>query len=214
MNSSAHRNRKIVQNEYTGIKVVGEEFYNCDFSQADLSETQFIDCKFYDHDTELSCKFRSSTLAGAVFKNCDLTMCSFNFAKALGIEMSGCKLQGADFTNTSFMNMITNKTWFCHATITDCNLSYANFSKVILEKCELWGNRWVGANIKSASFNGSDLSSGEFNSFDWECADFRGCDLRNSDLGVLDVRRVNLDGAKLEAEQICNLARLLGVEVV
>ncbi|WP_449433187.1 Qnr family pentapeptide repeat protein [Pseudomonas putida] len=214
MNGVIHRNRKIAKNEYTGIKVVGAEFYDCDFSQADLSETQFVDCKFYDHDAERGCKFRGASLARAVFKKCDLTMCSFNFAKALGIEMSGCKLQGADFSNTSFMNMITHKSWFCHATITDCNLSYANFSGAILEKCELWGNRWIGTTVKGASFSGSDLSSGEFNSFEWEYADFRGCDLRNSDLGLLDIRSVNLDAAKLDVEQICNLARALGVEVV
>ncbi|WP_339539638.1 Qnr family pentapeptide repeat protein [Pseudomonas sp. RA_15y_Pfl2_54] len=214
MNSFVQRDRRVEKNEYTGVKIVGAEFYNCDFSQADLSETQFVDCKFYDHDAELGCNFRSANLARSAFTRCDLTMCSFSFAKALGIEMSGCKLQGADFSNTSFMNMITHKSWFCHATITDCNLSYAIFSRVILEKCDLWGNRWVGTNVKGASFNGSDLSGGEFNSFDWEHADFRGCDLSSSDLGVLDVRRVNLYGAKLEVEQICNLVRALGVEVV
>jgi fluoroquinolone resistance protein len=110
--------------------------------------------------------------------------------------------------------MVTQKSWFCHATITDCNLSYAIFSRVVLERCELWGNRWVGTIIKGASFKGSDLSGGEFNSFDWALADFRGCDLRDSELGVLDARRVSLEGAKLNVEQVCNLARVLGIEVV
>ncbi|KPA91718.1 putative low-complexity protein [Pseudomonas asplenii] len=214
MSGLVYRDKKVEESEFSGIKTVAAEFYNCDFSQADLTESEFVGCKFYDHDAELGCRFRGASLMRSSFKKCDLTMCSFNFVKALGIEMSSCKLQGADFSNASFMNMVTHKSWFCQAIITDCNLSYANFSKVVLEKCELWGNRWVGTNIKGASFKGSDLSGGEFNSFEWECADFRGCDLRSSDLGALDVRRVNLDGAKLEIDQICNLARVLGVEVV
>ena len=66
------------------------------------------------------------------------------------------------------MNMITTRTWFCSAYITNTNLSYANFSKVVLEKCELWetagwGLRyWVRRSVvqisPAASFR---LSTGE-----------------------------------------------------
>ena len=70
------------------------------------------------------------------------------------MEIRECRAQGADFRGASFMNMITSRTWFCSAYITKSNLSYANFAKVVLEKCELWENRWHGAQVLGASFSG------------------------------------------------------------
>ncbi len=65
-------------------------------------------------------------------------MSNFKNISALGLEISECLAQGADFRGANFMNMITTRSWFCSAYITKTNLSYANFSRVILEKCELW----------------------------------------------------------------------------
>ncbi|MER1720993.1 pentapeptide repeat-containing protein, partial [Proteus terrae] len=81
--------------------------------------------------------FNRAKLKNASFKSCDLSMSNFKNISALGLEISECLAQGADF-----MNMITTRSWFCSAYITKTNLSYANFSRVILEKCELWENRW------------------------------------------------------------------------
>lgn len=54
-----------------------------------------------------------------------------------GLEIRECKLQWADFRAASFINMISPHTYFLRCS----NLRYTNFSKVVLEKCELWGNR-------------------------------------------------------------------------
>ncbi len=207
-------NKRMGVEELTGQIVTGVTFLDCDFSRVDLSETHFIDCSFYDPDRQVGCNFRSAKLKGASFKRCDLTVCIFNFASALGLEISECKAQGADFSSASFMNVISNKSWFCNAYINKSNLAYANFSKVNLEKCELWDNRWTGANVTGASFAGSDMSGGEFSLFDWRSADFTGCDLTNSQLGDLDIRLVNLDGVKLDRDQMNHLAAHLGINVI
>ena len=112
------------------------------------------------------------------------------------------------------MNMITTRTWFCSAYITNTNLSYANFSKVVLEKCELWENRWMGTQVLGATFSGSDLSGGEFSSFDWRAANFTHCDLTNSELGDLDVRGVDLQGVKLDSYQASLILERLGIAVI
>ena len=113
-----------------------------------------------------------------------------------------------------FMNMITTRTWFCSAYITNTNLSYANFSKVVLEKCELWENRWMGTQVLGATFSGSDLSGGEFSTFDWRAANFTHCDLTNSELGDLDIRGVDLQGVKLDSYQASLLMERLGIAVI
>ncbi len=86
-----------------------------------------------------------------------------------GWEIRECRAQEQIFAAPA--NMITSRTRFCSAYITKSNLSYANFAKVVLEKCELWENRWHGAQVLGASFSGSDLSGGEFSGFDWRAAD-------------------------------------------
>ncbi len=130
---------KIDRNRFTGEKVENSTFFNCDFSGADLSGTEFIGCQFYDRESQKGCNFSRANLKDAIFKSCDLSMADFRNINALGIEIRHCRAQGSDFRGASFMNMITTRTWFCSAYITNTNLSYANFSKVVLEKCELWG---------------------------------------------------------------------------
>lgn len=211
---SFYQNETFNRDKFTESVVDNCKFIRCDFSNVDLTDAQFINCQFYDQENQIGCDFNRATLKDASFKNCDLTMSNFRSANALGIEIRECRAQGIDFRGASFMNMITARTWFCRAYITKSNLSYANFSKVILEKCELWENRWDGATILGANFSGSDLSSGEFNSFDWHSANFTYCNLMNSSLGELDLRNVDLEGVKIDACQASGLLERLGIIVI
>ncbi|VEA65255.1 secreted effector protein PipB [Serratia plymuthica] len=205
---------KMGRNRFTGEKIENGIFRNCDFSGADLTGTEFIGCQFYDRESRQGGNFSRALLKEASFKNCDLSMADFRNANALGIEIIECRAQGADFRGASFMNMITTRIGFCSAYITKTNLSYANFSKVVLEKCELWENRWNGAQILGATFSGSDLSGGEFSSFDWRAANFTHCDLTNSELGELDVRGVDLQGVKLDSYQVFQIMERLGIAII
>ncbi len=45
-------------------------------------------------------------------------MSNFKNISALGLEISECLAQGADFRGANFMNMITTRSWFCSAYIT------------------------------------------------------------------------------------------------
>lgn len=205
---------KIDRNRFTGAKIESCNFFNCDFSGTDLSGTEFTGCRFYDRESQKGCNFSRANLKDAIFKDCDLSMADFRNASALGIEIRGCCAQGSDFRGASFMNMITTRSWFCSAYITKTNLSYANFSKVIMEKCELWENRWTGTQIHGANFSGSDLYGGEFSSFDWHAANFTHCDLTNSELGTLDVRKVDLQGVKLDNYQASLILERLGISII
>lgn len=212
--SMVYRNERFTADQFTGCIVENARFINCDFSGCDLKESRFLHCQFYDRESEQGCNFSRATLKDASFKHCDLSMNNFRSVSALGIEISECRAQGTDFRGASFMNMITTKSWFCRAFITKTNLSYANFSKVVLEKCELWENRWVGTSVQGAIFSGSDLSGGEFNSFDWRSADFTHCDLTRSVTSELDLRSTDLEGVKLDSAQVSIMVERLGVIVV
>lgn len=206
-------NERIDRERFTGARVVNTHFRNCDFSGADLTGTEFVNCVFYDPETQTGCRFNGAQLKEASFRQCDLSICGFAFAKALGLEIAECRAQGAGFSNASFMNQITAHTGFCSAFIKQSNLSYADFSGVTLEKCELWENRRVGANVSGANFSGSDMSGGDFSSLDWRAADFTHCDLTGSELGDLDLRTVDLEGARLDTLQVAQLMLRMGITV-
>ncbi|MEX2979416.1 pentapeptide repeat-containing protein [Serratia fonticola] len=185
---------KISLDQFRGEIITNGKFLNCDFSGTDLTDTQFIGCVFYDEETQLGCNFSRAVLKDASFKSCDLSL--------------------ADFRGASFMNMISQRSYFCSAFIIKSNLSYSNFSKVVLEKCELWENRWSGANVLGASFIGSDLSGGEFNQFDWRAATFNHCNLTGAELGEMDIRQVDLEGVQLDSQQVVGLIDRLGIILV
>lgn len=211
MSSLFMQSTAIARNQFRGETINNGKFLNCDFSNADLTDTQFIGCIFYDEETQLGCSFNRAIVKDASFKHCDLSLADLRNTQALGLEIRECKVQGADFRGASFMNMISQRSYFCSAYIIKSNLSYANFSNVVLEKCELWENRWNGANVLGASFIGSDLSGGEFNHFDWRSATFNHCNLTGAELGELDIRHVDLDGVQLDGQQIATLIERLGI---
>ena len=190
------------------------QFYHCDFSRADLSEIQFIHCKFYDERSSESCSFYRAKLTDASFQHCDLTMADFRHINALGLEIHDSKVQGADFRGASFMNMIGHNSYFCSASLIRNNFSYANFEDVVLEQCELSGNRWSEVNVLGAKFCGSDLSDGEFHHMDWASANFTHCNLTGCDLSQLDPRRVDLTGVQISHEQQSQLLEQLGLIIL
>jgi len=192
----------------------GCQFYQCDFSRANLRDTAFINCSFIEVGDNIGCQFNYADLRDASFKQCKLGMANFQGANGFGMEFRACDLQGASFLKTSFVNQISHQSYFCSVYITACNLSYTNFEKQCIEKCDLFENRWTGANLMLSSFKGSDLSRGEFSSDCWEQFDMQYCDLSNCELNGLDPRRINLNGVKICDWQQAQLLEPLGVVVL
>lgn len=172
-------------------------FYNCKFDHADLRDAVFLECKFIEVQAITGCSFNYASLQDASFTSCMLAMSTFNGANCLGIEMRKCDMKGVNFFRANFANRVSQSAYFCSAYITGCNLSYANFEQVTLEKCELFENRWNEANLSRASLAGSDLSRGEFTPDMWGSFNLEHCDLTHVELEGLDVRKVSLLGVKI-----------------
>ncbi|MBY7877694.1 Qnr family pentapeptide repeat protein [Vibrio fluvialis] len=189
-------------------------FYQCNFSRADLRDAKFINCSFIEKSDVEGCNFAYADLRDASFQHCRLAMAHFSGADCFGIELRDCDLKGANFSRARFVNQVSNYMYFCSAYITGCNLSYANLERQCLEKCDLFENRWIGANLHGVSFKESDLSRGSFSEDCWEQARFQGCDLTHIELTGLDPRRVDLTGVKICDWQQEQLLEELGVIVV
>ena len=189
------------------------QFIGCDFSWLDLREVQFVDCSFYDRATEQHCLFQGCDLRESSFIRCDLTMADCRRSQCLGLAIRDSQGMGANFSQASFANQITQKHYFCQAYLTGNNFSYASFEGCLLERCELGGNRWQGANFMGASLIGSDLSGSEFGQFDWHNVQLQECDLRQCDLPGLDIRRIDLRGVQIDSEQQQQLLENIGMIV-
>lgn len=209
-------NKHYNDHNFSGEDLSGEtfqscHFYQCNFSRSDLTDTTFIDCVFIESGDVIGCDFSYTNLKDASFQGCNLSMANFDGAIAFGIEMRHCHLKGASFVRTQFANFITHNTYFCSAFITNCDLSYANLENQKLEKCDLFENRWRGANLSGTSFEGSDLSRGEFSEEHWQQAHFQQCNLSHIELNGLDIRTVNIRGAMICQWQQEQLLETLGI---
>ncbi|MGF1698996.1 Qnr family pentapeptide repeat protein [Photobacterium makurazakiensis] len=189
------------------------KFYRCNFSRTNLRDAQFVDCIFIERGAIEGCYFGYSDLRDASFKNCQLAMSNFSGAKCFGVEFRNCDLKGANFQQAIFSNQVSNRMYFCSAYITGCNLSYANFERLCIEKCDLFENKWIGTNLQGASLKGSDLSRGEFSADCWGQFRMQDCNLSNAELTGLDPRKVDISGVKICAWQQEQLLEQLGVIV-
>ncbi|KRV63138.1 fluoroquinolone resistance protein [Aeromonas veronii] len=204
---------RFTQDEVEGEHFSGCRFIGCDFSWLDLGESRFVDCSFYERESEQSCLMQGCDLREASFLRCDLTMVDCSRSQCLGLELRDCQAVGINFAHASFANRITTKSYFCEAHLTGNNFSYASFEGCLLEKCELSGNRWQGANLFGASLAGSDLSGSEFGQIDWSSFSLQGCDLRQCDLPGLDLRRIDLQGVMINEDQQQTLLEQVGLIV-
>ncbi|WP_187202718.1 pentapeptide repeat-containing protein [Sodalis-like endosymbiont of Proechinophthirus fluctus] len=127
---------------FTGKIMRGMHFSSFKFSGVrDLTDSQFLNCRFYDDDIHSGCNFNLMLLRNASFADCDLSLADLLYAAAFGLEIRECKVQIADIHDANFMNSLGRRWFFCRAYITKSNLSYCNFSRQTLEKCELMSNR-------------------------------------------------------------------------
>ena len=203
-----------LHHDFTAMHFEKCDFYKCNFSKSNLSDATFVDCNFIEPNDIEGCQFDYACMRDTSFKRCRMSMSSFIVANCLGIEFKSCDLKGTNFAKASFENQISRQVYFCSAFITGCNLSYANFSRVRLEKCDLFENRWSGANLQGASLTGSDLSRSEFSKDAWEQFQMQNCNLAHTELDGLNIKRVKLDGVKICSWQQEQLLDSLGIIVL
>jgi uncharacterized protein YjbI with pentapeptide repeats len=155
--------------DWSGIK--GSLFFPyCDFSNADLSGADFIECDFE------YANFSNANLSEIEFpgrKN-DGKRCT----KLNGVIFENCKLVNSIITgeikNANFGNCDCSKTFFSKADLTgstfkDANLEKSKFKDVKMNNCEFLNANCKGArfeaNLKGSSITKADAKGAIF----WDC---------------------------------------------
>lgn len=178
---------------------------------------QYSDCIFTGND------FNQTTLEGSDFTNCIFNRCAFSQSKLKKNTFESCTFNHSNFNNTQLIDTIIRGATFhtCSfigvdfSTISqtlplllsfiDCNLEYAHFSTMRLEKslfknCKLTEADFSETQLSASSFEFSELTRTVFHHTNLTKCDFRGA-VNYS----LDARQNQLKGAKFSEPEVMNL---------
>ena len=189
------------------------KFYDCNFKQTNLKEAQFSQCSFYDSERQLGCNFYAATLTNAKFSSSDISLSVFERSSMFGIEIVDCQAQGSSFKMADFSSLIRRNKPFYSAFLNNSNFRYADYSGCHLVKCDLAGSIFTSANFMDANLQESTLCAADLSAIQFDTLSLSGADLRNAQLTGLDIRKLDLQGVKINDWQQSILLESLGVVV-
>ena len=198
-----------------GARLERCRFVDCDLERAELTDLRASGTRFYEADgTEgVGCSFRHADLDGAAFDHCDLSLCDFGDASTFGLVLRGCTAQGLQCAGARFTRHPSRSITLTEFEARDCNLSFAEFSRVHLEGAVLAGSRLREAVFDDVVLRGADLTGCDLSAVTARRLDLAGADLRDATIDGLDPRRIDLAGARINAWQAPALLEALGLTV-
>ena len=189
------------------------KFYDCNFKQTNLKEAQFSQCSFYDSERQLGCNFYAADLTNAKFSKSDISLSVFERSSMFGIEIVDCQAQGSSFKMADFSSLIRRNKPFYSAFLNNSNFRYADYSGCHLVKCDLAGSTFTSANFLDANLQDCTLCAADLSAIQFDTLSLAGADLRNAQLTGLDIRKLDLQGVKINDWQQSVLLESLGVVV-
>mgnify|MGYP003117681470 CR=1 FL=1 len=124
-------------------------FTSCDFSNSELSKIKFIECEF------VGCNLSSVNIFGASFQevkfmDCKMLGLRFDLCDSFGlaIDFSNCQLDHSSYYRVKLTN-----SRFLNCTLKDIDLSEADLTKVLVDKCDLSGAIFDRTNLEKADFS-------------------------------------------------------------
>lgn len=189
------------------------KFLNCEFVGANLRDTKFDSCLFFEGATASSSNFRYCDLERASFDKCNMSLVKVIGCQAFDLSVVDCQMRGVEFENTKFVQSAGRK-HFGAARFKNCQMTDALFDKLDLTPCEFEGcdvsfSSFRGTRLVNASLRDCDLQSIEAADANFSGADLRGSDLLGMDLTVL----ASHAGMMISAGQQHHLLTSLGIDV-
>lgn len=183
-----------------GAVFAGETLDQLYAEKVEFERVRFENCRF------IKCDFTGAMFLEVVFENCDLSNCNMRQSYWKRAKLLSSKAQGTDFREVSFHQV----------EMRDSKLDYANMGRGLFDGVILIGNSFVSASIAEARWKKVKLQECRLISVDFFKTPLKGVDLSGCELGALslseDLRE--LKGAKIDALQAAEIARMLGILVV
>jgi fluoroquinolone resistance protein len=187
-----------------GGHVTGAVLSDFDWTDADLSECVFEDCRIVD--AQLS----NTNLSGARFKNCRIVRCRVAHADLREAVFEDCGF--SDFeTKTGLVVAFSEAE---QARFVNCDLTFSQF-----DRSGLYGVEMEDCNLRGARFNRADFSRSFSRNIVRTVAVFRDCNLELAEMAEIrlpgcelarcDLREADLTDADLEGADLSD-ANLFG----
>ena len=191
--------------DWQGLSCTSTTFYSCQFASANLIESSFDSCNFFDAEALQGCNFRYSRLRFAAFDNCTLTQSIFEHADLFQVTLENSYAAGANFQGARFHGSVSfNKNTLRFANFQDADFSNCKICQNDLDYAILDGVNFEKANLTGCTFNGSSL----------RLTNFVGADLRGATIDGFDVRTMDLSRAIISEGQMKQLLANLGIVIL
>jgi len=171
-----------------------QEFENIDYSFKSLTNEEFYDCNF------TACNFTETDLAGTTFEDCIFKDCNFSQINTQGlafrtVEFKDCKILGVDFSKC---NKLTLSFKF-----ENCILDYSTFYGLKAKgtqfiNCSLREVDFTDADFNASVFKSSDLARAVFYNTYLSEADFRGAKNLILDPEINRIKKAKFNSSQLE----------------
>jgi fluoroquinolone resistance protein len=200
-----------------GGLVQGESLSGFDWTDADLTETAFVDCLI--EGAQLS----GVTLTGARFQRCRILRCRFAHADLREASFEDCAFADPE-TRTGMVATFSNLEM---ARFARCDLTLSLFDRsglhaIEMQACNLRGARFEKADFAKsfgrkvvrtlASFRDCNLELADLSGAHLTGCSLTGCDLRDADLADADLEGADLSGANLFRALVAG-AKLAGADL-
>ncbi len=173
-------------------RIKGESFEGLNFTDLDLSLSDFIKCKFSN------CIFLRAVLRGANFHSAVFGNCSFSNTDLSFANMGRTLCVGTVFEDVSMHFADAHDSCFARSKFVDVKGEGANFDDVIMQNCQtghcnMRGSSMRSANIEKCTWLNTDLSAAHFEGAVWKGCRVEGCDLSFAVLRESEMRKCVFD---------------------
>lgn len=196
-----------------GLNAINCTFDRCNFRSANLRESLFSDCRFYNREEEEGCAFSLADLVAAQFTDCNLAMSDFSRSSMYRIEIIRCQAQGAVFSYVDCTHKVSSSVILSSGTFRDNNFSYCDFTSANLRDCDLSSSRFTHSTLDNASLEGANLMDADLTAIEAEHLSLCDADLRNAMIAGLDLRKIDLTGVKIMEWQQRFLLETIGMTI-
>lgn len=128
-------------------------FINCNFSNADLSEINFLECEFLNCNLSLT-GIPQTSFRDVIFKNCKIVGLHFEESNSLlmSFTFEGCTIELCSFNKLKLKKTVFRNARITEADFTETDLSYSKFISCDLQRTIFFQSNLEGVDFRT-SFN-------------------------------------------------------------
>ena len=133
LSATEYENCRFENCNFSGLDLTGVKFIDCEFDNCDLTNAKIVDTAFRGVQFQ-GCKLMglqfdtcSQLIFDALFRKCQLNLCSFH----------GCQLKKFNFINCGLKDTDFSEADLTEAIFTYCDLKNTTFERTNLEKADL-----------------------------------------------------------------------------